>query len=95
MNAEDDLNDFMKQFERMFERMFMEGNVDVVPLLLGWCNCCFLQSKGHFVKYRYEDGEIVELFICLECRNLQCEPEGDCKVEGCNFIETYEKYVTQ
>lgn len=88
MSNEDDFRKLSDMFEAMFSDIMANGEVDLVPVLLGWCNCCFMQDKGHFLKYRFADGEITEVFVCLDCRVIACDPEGDCKKEGASFAYT-------
>lgn len=83
--------DEMKYFTRMFEEIMQE--LREPPKQRGFCSCCFLDTVGNFAIYQYADRTKVQLFICDTCME-KCRPEEPCKVEGCNFMETHDKYVT-
>lgn len=92
MNNDEEMRNFINFFENMLKQS-TGIKVDIIPVLIGWCNCCFQKNSGYHLIYEYTDGQRVQLFICLICKG-KCKPDEPCTLEGCSFIETHDKYVT-
>jgi len=87
-NDEEDIN-IREMFNKIAE--MLTNNMNEAQYK-GDCNCCFLFELGHHVMYRYSNGDIAQLFICIQCSN-DCSPEGQCEVS--NFEETHNIYVSE
>ena len=95
MNRDDEE---FKQFSEFFEKLLgqiipQNMEIELLPVEIGDCNCCFLRENGHHLAYQYTNREIAHIFICVQCR-MNCKPEEECIREGCSFEDTFNKYVT-